>query len=196
MEERVNKDDIMKYLKNNIEEQTQNHIKSKIDLEKVKQYNTFILLDKIFPLHILFKTKDTIPYLNIDFLSTYRYMHYLRINFVNLLNAKFNRKLNNEEIIRLKKAERKYYYYNFGFYFTSLIFLLRRPIKVLKILNIYIALYLIVISKYYSIFMIRNSFIDLRNKLTFDKNLMNEIDVYDYTLIPDWRTYLYYYKIL
>ena len=101
------------------------------------------------------------------------------------------------EINILKWIEFKYYTLNLAFYSVSFYLLFKRPIKFTKLLNFYFGAYILFASKYYSIYIVRNELIEIKQKIKMHKNLnINEMDVYDYTLIPDWRTYLYYYNIL
>jgi hypothetical protein len=116
---------------------------------------------------------------------------------VNLLNKKHQKYLTEQEKYKLSKSEEKYSLYNGLFYFTSLFLLFKRPIKFAKFLNFYLAAYLLFASKYYSIYLIKNEIIPIKQKVSIYKTLkIDEQDVYDYTVIPDWRTYLYFYKIL
>lgn len=191
----IDKNDVLQYLKASVEE-AKNKKDKKLNIEKVKYYNTFTIYDKLFPFHNFFDSKDPIPYMNVNFLSTFSYMKYLRETFVNLLNSKFSKFLTEEEKQTLKKTEYKYFILNCSFYSVGMIFLLKRPIKFLKFLNFYIGIYLLFVSNSYSIFFLNKEFIELRNRILFNKVFMPENDVYDETMIPDWRCYLYYYKIL
>jgi hypothetical protein len=195
--EKIDKQNIKSYLKQQVESTKNQEDGPKLHLENIKFYNTYSLYDKIFPFHVLLKTGEKIPRMNIEFLCTYRYLNYLRYEFVNLLNKKYQNYLTEQEKYKLSRLEEKYSLYNAIFYTTSLFLLFKRPIRFFKILNFYFAAYLMFATKYYSMYLIRNELYPIKQKVISQKPLkIDENDVYDYTAIPDWRTYLYFYKIL
>ena len=194
---RIDKEDIVSYLKTQVQSAKNQEDGPKLNLENIKFHNSYSLFDKVFPFHIFWKTGEKIPRMDIDFLCTYRYLSHLRYEFVNLLNKKYMPLLNSTEILKIKSAEEKYAFFNFLFYSISAFLILKRPIRIAKFLNFYIAGYLIFASKYYSIYLVSKDLFDIKQRIKMQKPFkMSENDVYDYTLIPDWRTYLYFYKIL
>jgi hypothetical protein len=194
---KIDKQNIKNYLKQQVESSRNQEDGPKLHLENIKFYNTYSIYDKIFPFHVLFKTGEKIPRMDIEFLCTYRYLSYLRYEFVNLLNKKYQKYLTEQEKYKLIKIEEKYSMYNAILYFTSLILLFKRPIRFFKILNIYLAGYLMFAAKFYSIYLVRHELYPIKQNLISQKPLkIDENDVYDYTIIPDWKTYLYFYKIL
>lgn len=199
MNQKIGKDEIKNYLKTEVEimKNKETETGPELHMENIKYQNSFSDFDKFFPFHVFLKTGEKVPRMDIEFLCTYRYLYFLRYEFVNVLNKKYTKYLNAADIQKLKDIEFKYSMLNFTFYFSAVYLLFKRPIKFAKLLNFYLGGYLIFASKYYSIYIVRNDFKEIKNKIKMHKNInINDNDVYDYTLIPDWRTYLYFYRIL
>jgi hypothetical protein len=201
---KIHQADIEKYIKLEIDNEKlygskQDEQKIKDDIERIRFMNRYEIFDIIFPFHILFRTKEPIPINNneINYNSNYKYYMKKRYEFVNLLNKKTNRHFNDDTIQELILMEKKYFFFNCLFQVMAFSFLWYRPFKKLKILNYYFFSYFFFSSKILSMSCINKDILRIKAKIPQDISLNKRlIDVYDYTLIPDWRCYLYYYEYI
>ena len=135
MNQRIGKDEIKNYLKSEVEIIKNKQSGPELHMENIKYQNSFSSYDKIFPFHVFLKTGEKVPRMDIEFLCTYRYLYFLRYEFINVLNKKYLKYLNNSEINKLKEIEFKYSTLNFAFYSLSFYLIFKRPIKFAKILT-------------------------------------------------------------
>lgn len=113
------------------------------------------------------------------------------------MNKKYRKYLTEDDIKKLKEAEKKYFQYNVFFWTNSALFLLVRPLKRFKIFNFYLSLIFLIASKNNSIFLLKDDILSIRRKVSQETLLkVRHHDLFDDTLIPDWRCYLYYYKLI
>jgi hypothetical protein len=203
----MKKEEIEEYLKSQVQEAKEKSNPNSFDANTSKKptkiineaefMNTYTILDYIFPIHTFLDTKEALRELGTNYPCTFRYLYTKRYEFLHLLNQKYQKYLTDSERELLKSLEYKHFIYTFSSYLGSLIFLFAKPFKKLKIFRYYIAAYLFFPANTYSIFFLRKEFLPLKDKLIFEKPFNIEInDILDYTFIPDWRTYLYYYNYL
>ena len=200
----MNKKEVEEYLKRQVESSKEINISNKINsenksnlIDEVEYMNTLSHLDYIFPIHIFLDTKDPVIEMNTNYPCSFRYLNTRRNEFLHLLNHKYQKYLTDEDREILRKIENKHFIYTFTSYLGALTFLLVKPFKNLRILKYYISAYLFFPAYLYSIYFVRNEIIDLKNKVIFHKQFnIEKNDLLDYTLIPDWRTYFYYYNYL
>ncbi len=189
----IDKTSIEKYLKEGV---TQKKIeisdKLQINIDEIDYYNTYSNYDYFFPIHAFLPTNEAIPNLKINYNCTFNYLAKLRYEFVNICNKKYVKQLNNEDIKRLKSLESKHFVYSMLFYTIGSFFIFMKPLPRVKIVNYYIGFYCWFVSKYYSIYFIKNDVLELRDKIISKGKKLNksEIEVYDYTLISDWSNAL------
>ena len=203
----MRKEEIEDYLKSQVQEAKQKSNTENIQSRTSKNPNSIIneaeftnaysVLDYIFPIHTFFETKEAIPDLATNYLCTFRYLFAKRNEFLHLLNQKYQKYLTDDDRETLKSIEYKHFIYTLSSYLGSLIFLFAKSFKFLKIFRFYMASYLFFPANVYSIYFLRNEFLPLRDKVVLHKPFNKEInDILDYTLIPDWRTYMYYFNFL
>lgn len=158
--------------------------------------STFSNYDYLFPLHAIIKTKEVMDTdLNTYYYYSFRYFLSRRYIFLNLMNKKYENLITNEQKRELNNAEETYFYLNCFFYSLSFVFLKFKPIKAIKLLNYYLFLYFFFNSRQLSFYFIHEKVVKIKN--TIDKPLkVKIIDILDYTRIPDFRTYIYYYNFL
>ena len=114
-----------------------------------------------------------------------------------LLNKKYSKYLNENEQKRLMQLEGNYFYLNCFFFSSSALMLIFRPFNRYKIINIYLAFVLLMGNRYNSLFLFKDEVIEYREKVNKEVKFKRKYyDLFDETLITDWRCYLYYYKLL
>ncbi len=196
----MKKEEIEEYLKSQVQEAKEKAkivLNTKIILDQVEFLNTYTFLDYIFPIHTFFDTKDQVPELGTNYPCTFRYLNMKRIEFLHLLNHKYQKYLSDSDREILKSIEYKHFIYSFSSYIASFIVLFAKPFQKLKLLRFYAFSLLFFPAPWYSIFLISRDFIPLKQKVMIHKPFnIGFNDLFDYTLIPDWRTYLYYYNYL
>ena len=164
-------------------------------------------IDYVFPFNSLFKTKEKISYLNLEYLSTWNYWTKRKYEFICLMNKKYEKYLTPEEINKLSYLEQKYFYSNCFYYGLSLILIFKKPYlkhinnqgikKMTSFFLTYLGFYFFLCSNILSYMMIHNNILPLNIKVKKNKKLFQNFEkVFDHTRIPDWRTYLYCFKIL
>jgi hypothetical protein len=214
MNELKNKE-IENYLKNEVEQaklklatDKQNKpLNNNISIEAIKQINSYSYYDYISPFHLILNTRDKLPIGDgsLNYLSNFNYYSLLRYQFCHLLNKKYQKYLTLTEKKEILSIEKTYFTYNMIFYSASLIFLLFRPIRsqhnqFLYLINFYLSAYIFYSANALSMALIKNKLIPIRdriNKLDDGKKFTkDEMDLLDETIIPDWKAYLYFYKLL
>jgi hypothetical protein len=193
----IDQKEIQNYLKSEITQQIEKN-KSEISLKEFKFTNTYDYYDYLFPFHIFMSSGDKIQDSEFEYNLTYRYLAKLRYEMVHLLNNKYQKFMNNNDREEIKKLENRHFIVSSAFYLSSFSLMYFKPIKRPKILNYYFGAYLFLVGYLNSILVIKNDLINLRNKIRIKSKPFNKNEkyIYDYTVIPDWRTYLYYYKYL
>ena len=114
-----------------------------------------------------------------------------------LLNKKYSKYLNETEQKRLLKLEKYYFNLNCIFWGSSAFMIISKPFQKFKFINFYLAFVLLMSSRYNSMFLIKEDIIEFREKLNNEVEFKKRYyDLFDDTLIPDWRCYMYYYKMI
>lgn len=189
------------YIKNELYKYEEKTKQAFTSLEEIKYINTYTYMDYVFPFHMLLKTNEKAKGYNVNYSSTNRYYLKSRYDFMNLLNKKFDKCLTNNEKTELKQIEEKYFYLNCLFYGLATVFLILRPIKSgekkFKLLNLYIGATFFFSSINFSMYFVKNQVLPIKKRVENNRQLSVKMqDLFDYTNIPDWRTYLYYYGYL
>jgi hypothetical protein len=167
-----------------------------IDQEELDFLTKLSLFDYIFPLNLLFlRTHEKIEEIEMDYNPTFLFYIRRRYDFLNLLNKKYENFLTKSDKQTLVKLEEKYFLLNCGFY--SLAFLIAKLKPFNRFVSYYFAFYVFYTSPVWAIHLIKEDFLPIKHKVEKYKSLNKRmIDIYDETMIPDWRTYLYFFKLL
>jgi hypothetical protein len=154
-------------------------------------------IDYLFALNLLFlRTHEKIPEIGMDYNPTFVYYRRRRYDFLNLLNKKYEKYLTDNDKRKLKKLEEKYFYLNCGFYSIAFLIAYFKLFRS-RIVNYYFALYVFYSAPVWALHFIKDDFLPIKNKVEENKSLNKRvIDILDETMIPDWRTYLYWYRLL
>lgn len=170
-------------------------------VEVIKYLNTYDVLDYIFPFHTFIDTKDKISLSDVNFMSNYKYYATLKYDFCHILRKKNFNKLSQQDKQWVLTIEKKYSMLNFLFYTLSGYLILLRPIQsykfpIVKLLNIYLSAYLFSSANLWSVLILRNEINKVRRTKLKTNFITKNRDVFDDTVLPDWKAYLYFYNIL
>ena len=173
------------------------------ELKIIEEFNKFSFVDYIFPLHTILSTNEKIEELtfsdkSINYYSTYQFYFRKRRQMLHCFNKKFDKYLNDVDRRNIRRIESIYSVNYLCCYILAFYFLFKRPIK-FRALNYYLFFYICFVGKVTGYFLTRNSLEEIKFKINVVNKkpfTMKMDDLFDNTIIPDWRCYLYYYGFL
>lgn len=113
-----------------------------------------------------------------------------------MLNKKYIKFFNKQDITELQQLELIYSTSTLGSMALGTFLMFKRNFN-FRLLRIYLGIHLIISSRVIGMYLIKNRMEKIKAKIPKEKTFkMMMCDLFDETLIPDWKTYLYYFKIL
>ena len=103
---------------------------------------------------------------------------------------------NKDDILELEKLESIYSTTSLLCYALSAGLIFKRNVD-FRMLYIYFGAHLFVTSNIIGMYLVKDKYKAIRRKIPENKKFKSKLcDLFDETLIPDWKTYLYYFNIL
>ena len=172
------------------------------ELAKINEFNHFSWKDYFFPLHTIFSVNEKIHQTyEKSYLSNRKFYNYKRYIFLNLLNDEFDSLRDSKIRKDLMKLEELYFNCNIFFLTTALglfiLFSRQRRFFTAGYFSIGIAFN----AKNFSMAIINSDlnliYDKMKNKEGFNqKEFINENDLLDFTMIKNWKCYLYWYEYI